>query len=103
MKLVRSAFLAVALVLSSGSVARAQDFNKVIDAWDAGDFATAVQELRPLTRQGDAFAQYLLGMMYFKGQGAPQDVEEAVKLYRLAAEQGNTLAQTELGKLYGNG
>ena len=33
-----------------------------------------------------------------KGQGVPQDYAEAVKWYRLAAEQGNADAQYNLGR-----
>jgi len=37
--------------------------------------------------------------MYFKGQGVPQDYAEAVKWYRLAAEQGDDEAQDALDLL----
>ncbi len=33
----------------------------------------------------------------------PQDYQEAVKWYRLAVEQGTTLAQTKLGLMYEEG
>ena len=32
---------------------------------------------------------YNLGLMYDSGEGVPEDDKEAVKWYRLAAEQGN--------------
>jgi len=38
--------------------------------------------------------------MYYKGQGVPQDYKEAVRLYRLAADQGHTEAQVELRLMY---
>ena len=41
--------------------------------------------------------------MYAKGQGVPQDYAEAVKWYRLAAEQGFAMAQDNLGLMYKNG
>ena len=41
--------------------------------------------------------------MYENGKGVPQDYETAVKWYRLAAEQGDALAQTNLGVMYANG
>ena len=37
--------------------------------------------------------------MYFAGQGVPQDIQEAAKWYRLAAEQGDDQAQYVLGAL----
>ena len=41
--------------------------------------------------------------MYRRGQGVPQDYAEAVKWYRLAAEQGDADAQGNLGVMYGTG
>ena len=37
------------------------------------------------------------------GDGVPQDYKEAVKWYRLAAEQGYADAQYNLGLMYSNG
>ncbi len=41
--------------------------------------------------------------MYDNGRGVPQDYQEALKWYRLAAEQGNAIAQYNLGFMYDNG
>ena len=41
-----------------------------------------------------------MGLKYYNGQGVPQDYKEAVKWYRLSAEQGDTLAQGKLGMMY---
>ena len=41
--------------------------------------------------------------MYDKGQGVPQDYKEAVKWYRLSAEQGKAKAQYNLGLMYVKG
>ena len=41
--------------------------------------------------------------MYDNGRGVLQDYKEAVKWYRLAAEQGNANAQYNLGVMYDNG
>ena len=41
--------------------------------------------------------------MYYKGQGVTQDYKEAVKWYRLAADQGYAAAQVNLGYMYANG
>ena len=53
----------------------------------------------------NAYAQYNLGVCYEYGKGVEQDYEEAVRYYRLAAEQGFADAQDNLGYcyLYGNG
>jgi TPR repeat protein len=53
--------------------------------------------------QEDPKAQFQLGLRYAKGEGVPQDQNEAIKLYRLAAEAGHTDAQKKLGFIYGTG
>jgi len=44
-----------------------------------------------------------LGFMYAKGQGVPQDDQEAVRWSRLAAERGDAVAQSNLGLMYAKG
>ena len=46
---------------------------------------------------GDVEAQYNLDMMCLHGEGVPKNVWEAVKWYRLAAEQGHQGALNVLG------
>ncbi len=41
--------------------------------------------------------------MYGEGKGVPQDYAEAMKWYRLAAEQGDADAQYNLGGMYFSG
>jgi len=41
--------------------------------------------------------------MYEEGQGVPVDEQEAVRWYRLAAEQGDAAAQFNLGVMYAKG
>ena len=77
--------------------------NEGVAAYNRGDFATALREWRPLAEQGVAEAQFNLGLMYYDGEGVPQDYAEAVKWYRKAAEQGVAEAQSNLGLMYDNG
>jgi len=79
------------------------DFQNAQDAYDRQDYETAYKLILPLAEQGDAQAQYNLGVMYDKGQGVPQDYKEAVKWYRLSAEQGNASAQHNLALMYAKG
>ena len=81
------------------------DLAKGWNASNAGDYATAAQEFKKVAKQGDAYAQYLVGLMYANGRGVIQDDKQAVKWYRLAAEQGDARAQADLGVMYryGNG
>jgi Sel1 repeat len=41
--------------------------------------------------------------MYLNGKGVSQDYKQAFEWYRKAAEQGNMLAQSQLGYMYGGG
>ena len=54
---------------------------------------------RLAAEQGDAVAQFNLGVMYDEGDGVPQDYATALKWYRLAAEQGHADAQQQYGEL----
>ena len=77
-----------------------QQFQQGLEATKRGDYQTAFKLWLPLAEQGDAQAQFNLGLMYDKGQGVKQDDVEAVKWYRKAAEQGNANAQFLLGFSY---
>ena len=93
----------VASLMTLSSPVAAQDFQKGLAAYNAGDYVTAIQEWTPLAGAGDASAQYVLGVIYSTGQGVLQDNVEAVKWYRLAADQGYAQAQFNLGVMYSNG
>ena len=58
------------------------------------DYATAVRLIRPLAEQGDANAQYNLGVLYDNGLGVPQDRVRAYMWLNLAAMQGRESAAT---------
>jgi TPR repeat protein len=64
------------------------DFQAGVDAYDRKDYATAFKEWQPLAEEGDALAQYNLGVMYANGQGVPQDYIQASMWVNLAAAQG---------------
>ena len=79
------------------------DFQAGMTAHDNEDYATALREWQPLAEQGDALAQYQVGLLYHKGRGVPQDDVQARKWYGKAAAQGQAKAQFSLGTLYFNG
>ena len=91
----------LALMLTGG--AAAGPLEDAVAAYKRGDYATALRLWRPLAEQGNAQAQYNIGIMYESGKGVPQDYAEAVKWFRLAAEQGDADAQYNLGVMYGKG
>ncbi len=73
------------------------DVKDGVDAWQAGDFAKAVAEWRPLALAGDADAQFNLGQAYKLGRGVPVDLVQAESWYRRAAKQGHLQAEDNLG------
>lgn len=60
-------------------------------------------QLLQAAEQGDASAQYDLGVMYAEGHGVPQDYAEAATWYQKAADQGHADAQINLGDMYCDG
>ena len=59
-----------------------------------------LQALHAQAAQGNAEAQYFLGMMYANGRGVPQDYVTARGWYEKAAAQGDAMAQYNLGAMY---
>ena len=87
-------------------------------ALKAGKFDAALEIWTPMAKQGDAEAQYRIGLMHSKGAGVSRDVDLAAGLYaraaaqghwralaslRVAAKSGNAVAQYFLGKFYNYG
>ena len=56
------------------------------------DAAEAVRWFRLAAEQGDATAQFSLGVMYASGQGVPEDDVTAYAWLNIAAEQGQSIA-----------
>ena len=79
------------------------DFDAGLVAYRQGNYATALQEFRPLAEQGNSSAQNYLGLMYAEGSGVAQDDRQAVEWFRKAAEQGNADAQFVLWFMYAEG
>ena len=83
--------------------AAADDFEEGSRAYDRGDYTTAYKKWAPLAEQGDADAQFNLGLMLDKKSGKLGGTREAVTWYYRAAEQGDADAQYRLGLLYSAG
>ena len=73
------------LMLTGG--AAAGPLEEGVAAYTRGDYATALRLQRPLAEYGDAFAQLTLGLIYYHGQGVPQDYVQAHKSLNLAASR----------------
>jgi hypothetical protein len=67
------------------------------------DQVEALKWYRKAADQGDARAQFNLGVMYANGRGVAEDYVEAARWFRKAADQGNAKAQFNLGVMYYNG
>jgi len=73
------------------------------NAYDAGDYAKASLLYSLLAKQGNAVAQFNLGVMYEHGQHLPKNAKEAIQWYLLAADQGYAPAQFNLGNIFTKG
>ena len=62
-----------------------------------------VDDCRVRAEQGDARAQFNLGLSYYNGLGVRQNYKEAVRWFRKSAEQGIVRSQYNLGRMYATG
>jgi len=78
----------------------------VAPSFTAAQAQTAIPDLLTLktqAAQGNARAQYSLGLRYATGRGVPQDNTKARQWFEKSAAQGNARAQYSLGMLYDTG
>jgi TPR repeat protein len=76
-----------------------QKENQVADA----DVAAAVAALHQSANQGNAEAQFRLGVLYGNGDGVDIDHDKAVEWFSQAARQGHENALITLAWMYANG
>jgi TPR repeat protein len=67
------------------------------------DKSKAVQWFTKAAEQGNAQAQYNLGVCYLYGEGVIKDKSKAVQWFTKAAEQGDARAQYNLALCYAKG
>ena len=65
-KLLRASLMLVAI---GGAATAGPLLEDAVAAYQRGDYATALRLWHPLAEQGDAEAQFHLGVMYESGQG----------------------------------
>jgi TPR repeat protein len=80
-------FLLAKLILSEGAPSQ-EDIEK------------SLQYLQQAVEAGNPYAAYFLGKLNQEGRHVPQNIAEAVRLYKIAAAQDNEYAAYRLGKLY---
>ena len=89
--------LSVALAMTCLAAPAWAEFQVGMDAYNRGDFKTALREWQPMAEQGDARAQFYFGLLYENGDGVPLDYAKARQWYEKAAVQGDAKAQLYLG------
>lgn len=102
-KLILLAFFLALAGCGDHSQRDSANYREGVDAYAKGNFAAALEKFRPLAEDGNALAQFNLGVMYRQGQGVAQDDKEAVAWWSKAAEQGHVEAQDNLGLRYARG
>jgi TPR repeat protein len=90
--------LACAFSIAAGTAARA-DFEAGWQAFQQGDFATAKAEWQPLAEQGNARAQFNLGVIYDEGRGVERSRAKAIEWWSKAADQNLAVAQHNLAMM----
>ena len=86
--------LFVAITLLGG------EFDKAMEAYKRGSFIESLNGFYILAKNGDAKAQYNVGLMYANGQGSQKDLRKAMEWYEKAAQQDLASAQYNLATLY---
>lgn len=97
----RVVFTVIALAFASGTWGA--DLATAQAAYDSGDYETALAEWQPLADEGNADAQFGIGLLYGNGYGVSMDDALAVKWYQLAADQAHPAAQCHLAVMHSNG
>ena len=96
------ALLIVALAFATAPAFSA-DLQKGLDAFEKGDYKTALREWLPFAEDGHSVAQNALGVIYRKGEGVSQDYKKALHWYKLSAGQGHVGSQNDLGLMHYKG
>lgn len=94
----------IAAAPAVAQVAEQDPVKQGVDAWERGDYKTAVEKWRGPAVAGNADAQFNLGQAYKLGRGVPSDLAQAEEWYRKAAMQGHPQAEDNYGlALFQNG
>lgn len=89
----------LAAIAAAASAPSLADVKTGVDAWTAGDYASAIKQWEGPAARGDADAQFNLAQAYKWGRGVKQDLKKAELLYGKAAALGHMRASDEYGLL----
>jgi len=94
-----SVFLMAIMALGASASSARADLQDGVNAYFDGDYAVALENLKPAADADDAIAQFYLGEMYLRGKGVDLDFEQAAAWYEKAATNGHADAQAAIGSL----
>ena len=95
--------LAIWIAILTPNISISADIKKGVEAYKQGNYATALEEWLPIAKQGNADAQFSVGLLFDQGLNVVPDYKAAVKWFTLAAKQGHLFAQSNLGWKYHKG
>lgn len=98
----RAAVAALALAAAQAA-AQIEQLMPALGAIERGDYAQAIDVLKPLAQGGDTEAQYLLATVLERAAPPLGDPQAAYGWYRRAAEAGYAPAQVNLGAMHFDG
>jgi len=78
----------------------AESPDTAVAAYQRKDYEVAYQLALPAAQAGDANAQYLLGMQFWRGRGVVRNDADAARWFTSAAEQNHSDAMTDLAAMY---
>jgi len=100
-KMFKVVLFATTFLSLTATISHSQDFETGRKAYEARDYRTARAEWTPLAQEGDANAQFRLGLLYqltsALGLDEPEVYTDGIKWIHEAAVQGHANAQHELG------
>ncbi|MCF6219826.1 MAG: sel1 repeat family protein [Robiginitomaculum sp.] len=70
------------------------------DAYERGEYKKAYTGFLPIAQAGNNDVQYLVGYLYFEGQGVAQSYHNAATWFTKAADGGNVTAMLTMGEMY---
>jgi len=92
----------IALLALLSISAWSSDFDNAVASYNQGNYVQALNGFYVLAKEGDADAQYNVGLIYAKGLGVKADKAQAMEWYEKAAKSGNGEAAFNLGLIYSN-
>lgn len=90
----------ILLLITLQSQASSPAYQQAIEAANSGNYAQAHTIFLKAAKEGDAWSQFGLGVIYLNGQGVSLDATQSTQWFQKAANQGLSFAQFNLGNAY---